>query len=79
MPSPQTVLPSIPGHTEKFKRIVLQVQAALYVYGYYTGPMNGLVGPETKVALSKLQADYGLKVTGTVTPEVLNALGIAAK
>lgn len=57
----------------------MQVQIAMIAFGYYTGEIDGVIGPESRVALSKLQSDYNLKVTGTVTPEVLNALGIVAK
>jgi His-Xaa-Ser repeat protein HxsA len=62
---------------EKFKDTVRVVQLALQTYGYYTGAVDGFVGPDTSTAISKMQADYGLKVTGTVTPEVLNALKIS--
>lgn len=69
----------LPGNTNKFQEIVRQVQTALYTYGYYGGAIDGLVGPKTRDAISKMQADYSLKVTGTITPEVLNALGVAAR
>ena len=61
---------------QKFKDVVRVLQLALQTYGYYTGAIDGAVGPDTSAAISKMQADYGLKVTGTVTPEVLNALKI---
>lgn len=57
----------------------MEVQTALQIFGYYTGEIDGLVGAETKVALSKMQADYNLKVTGTITPEVLDAFRITAQ
>lgn len=82
LPSPPAVAPKAGPATspteaaEKFKDVVRVVQLALQLYGYYTGPIDGIVGPETSTAISKMQADYGLKVTGTVTPEVLNALKI---
>jgi peptidoglycan hydrolase-like protein with peptidoglycan-binding domain len=38
--------------------------------------MDGVVQNETRAAISKLQQDYNLKVTGTVTPELLTALQI---
>ncbi len=69
----------LPGHTKKFEEILKRVQAALYVYGYYTGAVDGRMGPETRTAISKYQKDYKLPVTGTVTPEVLNAFGIVAQ
>ena len=80
LPNSSSVAPNVlPGNSDKFKKIVMQVQTALYTYGYYTSTIDGLVGPQTRVALSKMQSDYNLKVTGTVTPEVLDALGILAQ
>lgn len=77
--SPSAKTKTLPGNSQKFRDIVIQVQAALNAYGYYTGAIDGIIGPESKTALSKMQRDYGLQVTGTVTPEVLNALGIVAQ
>ena len=80
LPSPQAAAPrTLPGNSNKFRKIVQQVQLALYAYGYYTGQIDGIVGTETRAALSKMQSDYGLKITGTVTPETLNALTITAR
>lgn len=56
----------------------MQVQTALTAYGYYSGLIDGQVGQGCKTALVAMQTDYNLKVTGTITPEVLNAFGIAA-
>ena len=44
-----------------------------------TGLLAGIVGTGTKTALSKFQKDWNLKITGTITPEVLDALNIVAK
>ena len=84
---PSTVLPSspatapkvLPGDTAKFKDIVRQVQIGLMTRGYYSGAIDGLVGPETRASLIRFQTDYKLSVTGTVTPEVLDAFGVAAR
>lgn len=57
----------------------MRVQLALTAYGYYNGPIDGIIGKQSKVALSSFQSDYGLKATGTITPEVLNAFGITAQ
>lgn len=62
---------------EQFIEVLKRIQASLYVRGYFTGEVNGAMGPETRSALSKFQMDYKLKVTGTVTPEILNAFNIA--
>ncbi|WP_428699351.1 His-Xaa-Ser repeat protein HxsA [Stappia sp.] len=80
LPSPPAAaLKTLPGNSQKFQQIVTQVQLALLAYGYYTGAIDGIIGPESKAALSKMQTDYGLKVTGTITPEVLDALRITAR
>ena len=84
--SPGTILPSspgaaikaLPGNSNKFMEITRQVQFALYSWGYYSGIIDGIVGPETRAAISSLQVDWNLKVTGTITPEVLDALKIVA-
>jgi len=36
------------------------------------------MSPEMRDGLTRLQADYNLKVTGTITPETLTALKIVA-
>jgi His-Xaa-Ser repeat protein HxsA len=72
-------LKTLPGNTDKFKEVVKQVQLAMLAYGYYSGDIDGLLGPTMKTGLQRLQGDYGLKVTGTITPETLDALRISAK
>lgn len=77
-PATATPLKTLPGNTAKFKRIVMQVQTALTAYGYYDGLIDGQVGPACRKALVAMQTDYNLKVTGTITPDVLNTFGIVA-
>jgi peptidoglycan hydrolase-like protein with peptidoglycan-binding domain len=48
-------------------------------YGYYDGDVDCLVGPITRAALRRFQTDFNLKVTGTITPEVLDAFKIVAQ
>lgn len=62
--------------TEKFVARAKRVQQGLTAYGYYSGEIDGKVGPATKAALSKFQKDFSLTITGTITPEVLDAFGI---
>lgn len=79
-PAPTPAPPKIlPGNSAKFTRIVRQVQTALMSYGYYSGAIDGMIGPLCKSALKRFQSDYGLKATGTITPEVLDAFGISAR
>lgn len=77
--SPDAALKVLPGNSDKFLEIAKQVQLGLYSWGYYAGEIDGVVGPATRTAISSMQSDWGLPVTGTITPEVLNALKIVAQ
>jgi hypothetical protein len=55
---------------------VQTVQQALAKRGYSPGPANGLAGRQTETAIRKFQADRGLKQTGAIDYEVLEALEI---
>lgn len=59
-----------------FDPLTIQVQTALRAYGYYGGPIDGIIGPQSREALTWLQRDYGLTVTGGITQEVLDVVGI---
>jgi hypothetical protein len=56
--------------------VSVEVQQALSQQGYYNGPIDGVVGPGTSAAISAYQQNNGLPVTGTITPAVVNGLGI---
>ena len=84
--TPSSILPSSPATAPReapsrsqIESVVLQVQIGLVGYGYYEGPLDGVMGPMTREALRRFQADYGLDVTGTITPEVLDAFKIVAR
>jgi hypothetical protein len=55
---------------------VSQVQSALSREGYYSGAIDGNLGPETRNALRRYQRDRGLNVTGRVDRATINALGL---
>lgn len=78
-PSTGAKLVTLPGNTDKFANIVFKVQTALYAYGYYTGPLTGVVDTATKQALLDMQGQWGIPATGTITPDTLDALGITAE
>jgi His-Xaa-Ser repeat protein HxsA len=61
---------------DNFTAVVRRVQSGLTAYGYYDGPIDGVVGSGMRESLRRMQSDYGLKVTGTITPEVLSAFSI---
>jgi peptidoglycan hydrolase-like protein with peptidoglycan-binding domain len=52
------------------------VQQELARRGYYQGPIDGRLGPETRAAIRRYQQDRGLPVTGDVTLEFVNYLRI---
>lgn len=53
---------------------VSQVQSALSREGYYSGPVDGSLGPATRSALRQYQRDHGLAVTGRIDRAVVEAL-----
>lgn len=78
-PAPPAPLVTLPGNTNKFKEIVKQVQLALVSFGYYQGTVDGVINKNMRASLSRMQFDYDLKVTGTITPQVLDTLHIVAQ
>jgi hypothetical protein len=71
-------LVTLPGNSNKFRQIVIQVQTALKLFGYQM-PVTGVVDDATRQALISFQNDWSMKPTGTITPAVLEALGISAQ
>src|SRR5260370_27774514 len=55
---------------------VSAVQADLAQLGYYNGPIDGLFGADTRTALTRYQIDRHLQVTGSLTNETLQSLGL---
>jgi His-Xaa-Ser repeat protein HxsA len=78
-PSTAPAPPAVRSTDARARSVVAQVQTGLYAYGYYQGPIDGIVGAGTREALRRMQADWNLKVTGTITPEILDALGVVAR
>ena len=55
---------------------IASVQERLAREGYYRGQIDGVFGQETRAALAEYQSNRGLRVTGTLTPDTLRALGL---
>ena len=55
---------------------VSEVQSALSREGYYSGAVDGNLGPETRSALRRYQRDRRLNVTGSIHRATMNALGL---
>lgn len=51
----------------------------MLAYGYYEGPIDGVVGTVMKSSLRRFQTDFNLMVTGTITPQVLDTLKISTE
>jgi Putative peptidoglycan binding domain len=50
------------------------LQTALRRLGYYCGPVDGVYTPEVSYAIARLQKNYSMRVTGTLTHPVRRAL-----
>jgi hypothetical protein len=55
---------------------VSAVQSELTNLGYYNGVVDGRLGPDTRSALTRYQIDNHLSVTGSLSSETLQALGL---
>lgn len=51
-----------------------ETQYLLAALGFYNGPIDGILGPQTQTALREVQKKYGLPDTGVATPETLAVL-----
>jgi hypothetical protein len=54
----------------------MDVQSALRRRGYYSGPVDGEIGPMTRSAIRAYQRDHDLRETGTITTALLERLGL---
>ena len=73
------MLPTVPKprpSAESLTDFVLRVQMALYLRNYNPGPIDGVLGPQTRSALEAFQRNSGLSVTGRMDTATLDALGI---
>lgn len=58
-------------------QVIANVQAELQEQGYYTGEVDGLLGPLTRQALTAYQADHGLYTTAAIDEPTLDAMGLS--
>ncbi|MFC7292568.1 peptidoglycan-binding domain-containing protein [Hirschia litorea] len=56
---------------------ISDLQRALKDRGYYMGPIDGVIGPQTENAVRKFQSANGLPHQGFVTMETLRMLGLS--
>jgi hypothetical protein len=57
-------------------QVVVNVQSQLQREGYYDGPIDGVLGPNTRQAIAAFQDDHGLAVTSAVDEPTLETLGL---
>jgi putative peptidoglycan binding protein len=55
---------------------VVAVQSDLANLGYYHGSIDGIYGRDTRDAVARYQTDRNLSVTGTLTVQTLQSLGV---
>ena len=55
---------------------VTAAQERLAREGYYNGTIDGVLGSETRRAIARYQSSHGLRATGALTPDTLQALGL---
>lgn len=58
-------------------QVIINVQTQLRNDGYYGGPVDGVLGPQTRQAIAAFQADHGLAVTSSVDQPTLATLGLS--
>lgn len=82
LPAAQSVQPEIPAQELQslppagpYQPTAVQIQTALRNAGYYTGPVDGKVGPMTKKAIEDFQKASGLEADGKVGTKTWAILG----
>ena len=58
-------------------QVVVDVQVQLQRDGYYAGPIDGVLGPVTRRAITAFQADHGLAITSSIDEPTLATLGVS--
>jgi len=64
--------------TQEAPGLIIEAQRALAALKFYSGPVDGLVGPAHEHAVRNYQATHGLPVTGIVTRPLLDHMQMTA-
>ena len=67
---------NVKGNSKEFKVLTQRAQLALYAMGYYSGDIDGLMNNETISSITKYQNKHNLKVTGSLSDELIAYLDI---
>lgn len=70
-PAPVVTMPEEDLMTLENRR---RMQEALKLLGYYTGPLDGVFGPETRAAIRRFQMQTMAEPTGRLTPQQASRL-----
>ena len=57
--------------------LIVQVQRRLASAGYYTGPIDGVIGSGTRRAIRAYERSHGLPVDGVIHRRLLATMGLA--
>jgi hypothetical protein len=57
--------------------LVVQVQRRLASAGYYSGPIDGVIGRGTRRAIRAFERSHGLPIDGTIHRRLLATMGLA--
>jgi len=68
---------SSPAEVTLSRNKIVAVQQLLYQLGYYQGPIDGRIGPQTAKAVRWFQSVDTLSVTGQIDGPTLKALGVS--
>jgi peptidoglycan hydrolase-like protein with peptidoglycan-binding domain len=69
-------VPPPPRHHHPGEATPVAVQRRLAHLGYYHGAIDGEIGPHSRRAIRRYQADHGLPVTGEIDRPLLRSLGL---
>jgi len=78
MAAPPPASAEIPVAPELLPAYTAAVQEELLHRGYYQGPVDGRLTPQTQAAIRHYQEDRGMPVTGEVTLDLVNYLRIVS-
>jgi len=66
----------VPAYYEYSYSVAVDVQVALKRRGYYRGPIDGGIGPESRAAIKAYQYDRELPLSGRIDRPLLHSLGL---